>query len=543
MSKKYICLIASAALILSISACSGSIRLDLPTATPPIGEETPAGVSEPADPQIYNSSDILFGSLATLQMAYTQIYDRVLPSVVTINVARTVSQPEFQRPNLPFNQDEPEQKFQERVAGSGFIWDTDGHIITNNHVIESADVIRVLFSNGTSVLAELVGADAASDLAVLKVQVPASMLKPIEVMDSTKVKVGQIAIAIGNPFQLSGSMTAGIISGIGRSLAIDSSNADGLYYSIPDIIQTDAAINPGNSGGPLVDIEGRLIGVTTAIESPVRANSGIGYVVPSIIVQKVIPILISEGYYQQPWIGISGTDMVPELAVLMDLDAGQQGALVIEITAGSPADDAGLIGSSVQAEVDGREVRVGGDVITGVDGQSINDFEGLVAFLARYAMVGQTINLDVLRDGAELEIQLTLAARPGTEPPPEKNQPEEINNNAWLGIQSVDMSKEAAEAMGLDPEVAGALVQQVSADSPANDAGIRGGFTPIRVNGEQILIGGDVIIAIDGEEVVGVQSLAQALGQFEPGDEVSLRVLRDGEAIDIPVTLGKRSSN
>ena len=535
MKRRYVIPAVSIFLILSLAACSSSLQVDLPTPTP----ETVVEDAQEEIPQPTNSGEILFGSLASLQSAYVQVYQRVLPSVVSITVARTVSTSQLEFPLDPENQS---PDFQQRGAGSGFIWDTVGHIVTNNHVIEGAEIIRVTFSDGTSVLAELIGADASSDLAVLKVNLPVSQLKPMEIMDSTQVNVGQIAIAIGNPFQLSGTMTTGIISGTGRSLALDSAGPGGLYYSIPDIIQTDAAINPGNSGGPLVDIEGRLIGVTTAIESPVRANAGVGYVIPSIIVSKVVPILISEGDYQQPWIGISGRDLTPESAELMDLPREQQGALVIEVTPNSPAANAGLVGSSTEVEIDRQEVLVGGDIIIGVDDQAINDFEDLVAYLARYALVGQTLTIDIIRSGETIEVPLTLAARPGAETP-QTGQPGELSGNAWLGIQSITVTPEIAEAMDLPANTVGALIQQVSAGSPADEAGLRGSFMPLEINGEQVLIGGDIIIAVDEAAVDGIQSLSQALGQYEPGEDATLFILRDGETIEITVTLAERPSS
>lgn len=523
MIRKKILPILSILLAIALSACSSGVRVTLPSPT----AQAPGNSLQESPSQPTRSSEVFFGSLASLQTAYEQIYERVLPSVVAINVSRTVSQPDFQQ----------------RGAGSGFIWDTDGHVITNNHVIEGAEIIRVEFYDGTSVLADVIGADAASDLAVLKVDPPSSGLKPIEVMDSTQVRVGQVAIAIGNPFQLSGTMTTGIISGTGRSLPVDSAAASGLYYSIPDIIQTDAAINPGNSGGPLVDIEGRLIGITTAIESPVRANAGIGYVVPSVIVSKVVPILIKEGDYQQPWIGISGTDMVPSLAELMDLEPSQQGALVIEVTAGSPADEAGLVGSSISGEVDGQEVQVGGDVIVSVDGLTINDFEDLVAFLARYALVGQTIELQVLRAGKTIEAPLTLAARPGSERSPQPDVPEGIASQAWLGVQAIDLIPEIAEAMGVDADTSGALIQKVTAKSPADEAGLRGSYKEFELGGEAFLIGGDIITRVDNLEVNGARRLSQLISQYDPEDEVSLSILRDGKTLELMVVLGQRPGN
>lgn len=535
MEKRIVVLVTSVLLILSLAACSTNLQVDLPTPTPKTVVEEP----QEEIPQQPNSGEILFGSLASLESAYVQVYQRVLPSVVSIAVARTVSTPQLE---FPLDPEDEGPDFQQRGAGSGFVWDTEGHIITNNHVIRGAEIIRVTFSDGTSLLADLVGADASSDLAVLKINLPASQLKPMEIADSTKVNVGQIAIAIGNPFQLSGTMTTGIISGTGRSLAVDSFSTSGLYYSIPDIIQTDAAINPGNSGGPLVDIEGRLIGVTTAIESPVRANAGVGYVIPSIIVSKVVPILIAEGDYQQPWIGISGRDLTPESAELMDLPRDQQGALVIEVTPGSPAAKAGLLGSSIEVEIDRQQVLVGGDVIVGVDQQAINDFEDLVAFLARYTLVGQTLTLEVIREGEAIEVPLTLAARPGEESPQSEQLPGELGGDAWLGIQAIDVTPEIAEAMDLAADTVGALVQQVSAGSPADDAGIRGSYMPIEVNGEQILIGGDIIVTVGDSEVDSVLSLSQVLSQYEPGEDATLFIMRDGETIEIIVTLAERPS-
>ena len=526
-------------LIGAMTACSGSLQLDIPTATP--APEKPGHTEDLPESQDGEGDSLAnLNSLESLQQAYEQIYEEVLPSVVSISVIKTVTENIPINPDFPFDFGNGEQQppeFQQQGAGSGFIWDLDGHIITNNHVVEGADVIRIQFADGTSVLGELIGSDAASDLAVVEVDVPASQLKPIEVADSTAVEVGQIVIAIGNPFQLEGSMTTGVISGKGRSLALEQ-NVDGTSFAIPDVIQTDAAINPGNSGGVLVDINGRLIGVTTAIESPVRANTGIGYAVPSIIIKKIVPYLIADGSYQQPWIGISGTTLTPEFIDLMDLETSQRGALVIEVTPDSPADEAGLIGSAKTAEVYGQEVLMGGDVIIAADDKTINDFEDLVAFLARYTNVGQTIVLTVLREGEKFEVPLTLAARPGKELP-EEPQSREITS-AWLGILGPDMSADIAEAMDMDPDTSGVLVQQVTADSPADEAGIQGSFKPVTINGLEILVGGDVITAVNGKNISSMQELAAEIGNFAPGDEITLTILRNGSESEISVTLGER---
>jgi len=551
MKKRILISGLSILLALSIAACSGSIQLEVPPAeavpeeeslkieSPGESEQKPlesTGSAEPAD----------INSLVSLQSAYISIYEDVLPSVVSISVTKTVTGTGFEVPEIPFDydfntpQDDEPYEYQESAAGSGFVWDTDGHIVTNNHVVESGEVIRVYFADGRSLLAELVGADANSDLAVLKIDQPADALVPISVSDSTKVKVGQISVAIGNPFQLESSMTTGIISGIGRSLPLASTDGSGFYYSIPDVIQTDAAINPGNSGGVLVDINGGLIGVTTAIESPVRANAGVGYVIPSVIVEKIVPFLIRDGKFEQPWIGISGRDMIPEFAELMDLDPKQTGALVIDVTADSPAEKSGLLGSSIEETVDGFDVRVGGDVIIAADGIPLNDFEDLVAFLARHTVVDQMITLTTIRDGEEINLDLTLAARPVQQIIEEITEPEEISGSAWLGISGRDLTSDIAEAMELPGETSGALIEKITAGSPADEAGLRGSYKPITINGKEVLIGGDIITAVDEIDVGGIQDLSDITGSSNPGTTLSLSVLREGKEITINVTLGER---
>ena len=537
-------------LIFSMAACSGEIQLGFPTADVEPGEsapliEAPAINAEQAPASGSAATGSLdAGSLETLQNAYIHIYEKVLPSVVSISASKTITSSSLQLPGVPngFNvpQDDEPFEYQEFAVGSGFVWDSAGHIVTNNHVIQGADVIRVIFADGRSELADLIGANSDGDLAVLKVDLPVSELTPIAVSDSTKVKVGQIAVAIGNPFQLASSMTTGIVSGVGRSLPISSTDGSGQYYSIPDVIQTDTAINPGNSGGVLVDIYGGLIGITTAIESPVRANSGVGYVIPSVIVSKIVPILIEDGEYQQPWIGITGRDMIPEIAKLMNLDPRQGGALVININAGSPAEKAGLLGSSMEGTVDGVGIFVGGDVITSADGIPVNDFEDLVAFLARYSIVGQTISLNVIRNGEEVTVDVTLAARPEAQTIEAAPKPEEVSNGAWLGILGQDMTSAISEAMELPTTTSGALIEKITAGSPADEAGLHGSYKPTMIDGVEVLIGGDVITAVDDAEIGSMSELVSIINRADPGTEVSLSILRDGKEQTIIMTLGEK---
>jgi serine protease Do len=351
--------------------------------------------------------------LDVLQNTLAQIYAQVNPSVVNIQVVAQSSAQSSRMPSFPGTPSMPEETPEEEGLASGFVWDTDGHIVTNNHVVEDATEITVIFYNGTTVPAKVVGTDLNSDLAVIKVDVPADELHPVEVADSTAIKVGQLAVAIGNPYGLEGTMTVGFISALGRSLAVDAYSTTGSY-TIPDIIQTDAPINPGNSGGVLVDDEGWLIGVPTAIESTTGANSGIGFAVPSAIIQKVVPALIDEGAVEYSWLGIRGTTLTAELAEAMGLDHDQRGALVIEVTGGSPADKAGLRGGDAQVDLDSEQAEVGGDVIVAIDDQPVSEFDDLVSYLVGSTSVGDEVTLTILRDGEEQMVDVILAARPET---------------------------------------------------------------------------------------------------------------------------------
>jgi 2-alkenal reductase len=351
--------------------------------------------------------------LGATQNLFESIYTQVNPSVVNVHVVESAPQnSSFQGvPGNPFgfSQQQPTQQ----ALGSGFVWDKQGDIVTNNHVVAGASQIEVAFSDGTSVPATVVGTDPNSDLAVIKVKVNASLLKPVTLADSSTVKVGEIDIAIGNPYGLAGTMTQGIVSAMGRSLPVKSqSGAPGPTYSIPDIIQTDAAINPGNSGGVLLDSNGHVIGVTAAIQSPVDANAGIGFAIPSNIVKTVVTSLVQTGQYQHPWIGISGTSLTYDLAQAMNLDPQQKGALIVDVASNGPAAKAGLRGSSQQATINGQQVPVGGDVITAINGKAVKSFEDLASILFNSTQAGQSITLTILRNGQTKSVSLTLGVLP-----------------------------------------------------------------------------------------------------------------------------------
>jgi S1-C subfamily serine protease len=438
--------------------------------------------------------------------------------------------------------------------GSGFVWDEEGHIVTNNHVVANASEIEVTFADGVAVPAELVGADPDSDLAVIVVDPKGLDLQPVAVADSTGAKVGQFVVAIGNPFGLEGSMTFGIVSALGRTLPANG-GIEGMFgggsYTIPDIIQTDAPVNPGNSGGVLLDLEGQLIGVPTAIESSSGASAGIGFAVPSTIVAKVVPELIKDGKFEHPYIGISGGTLSPDLAEAMDLPATQRGALVATVAEGGPAADAGLRPSEETAQIDGREVQVGGDIIIGIDGQPVRRFDDLVTYLARAGVVGKTVELRILRDGEEQRVELTLGQRPSpeervavTETQLEEGQaPAPASGGTWLGINGVTLTRDLNRLLDLASRERGVLVVTVAPNSPADDAGLRGGDTSETLNDQEIMVGGDVILALDGEDITSIEQLAETIQAKEAGDEIELTVLRDGEEQTLTVTLAERPAS
>jgi 2-alkenal reductase len=351
--------------------------------------------------------------LAAYESALENVYETVSPQVVNIQVTMPASSMDFE--NIPGFNDIPQDQVPQfnSALGSGFIWDTKGNIVTNNHVVDSATEIEVTFSDGTTVPATLVGADPYSDLAVIKVDASTDLLKPVTMGDSTKVKVGEIAIAIGNPYGLEGTMTVGNVSAIGRNLpAKQVIQSSGASYSIPLVIQTDASVNPGNSGGVLVNDQGQVIGVPSAIESATGSSAGIGFAIPAEIVMKVVPALISNSKYEHPYLGISGNSMTPDIAEAMDLPADTRGALVQTVSADGPSDKAGLQPSTKTVTIKGIEGTVGGDVITAIDEQPVKDMSDIIAYLAVHTQVGQTVTLTILRNGETQTVDVTLGSRP-----------------------------------------------------------------------------------------------------------------------------------
>ncbi len=544
-------------LFLLVSALTGCNSLASPLQTLLTGNSAAALPDMAASGPTAESNQLVgrsTNSLTAIEAALESIYDEVNPAVVNIQVTQKQEMSPLPMPDFPgfrfffgpqFPQEKPQepQEFYQHGLGSGFVWDKQGHIVTNNHVVAEADKIQVTFADGLSVPAEVVGADPDSDLAVLKVDVSSDHLHPVTLADSNQVKVGQLVAAIGNPFGLEGTMTVGIISALDRSIPATTADALGLAegptFTIPEIIQTDAPINPGNSGGVLVNDQGQVIGVTAAIESPVRASAGIGFAIPSAIVQKVVPALIKDGHYEHPWLGLSGMSLTPELAEAMNLKPDQYGALVIEVTPDSPADKASLHGSDRQVKIDDLQARIGGDVIIAIDKQPVQEFDDLVSYLVRSTKVNQEVTLTILREGKEQQVKVKLATRPKAEEKQRENT-EDVAGQAWLGIEGVTLTPEIAQAMSLPTDQEGVLIEQVELDSPADQAGLHGSYKPTIISGHRLPVGGDVITAIDGQPVSRMEELQTFIQNASPGQDVVLTLLRDGKQVKVTLILSER---
>ena len=290
-------------------------------------------------------------------------------------------------------------------TGSGFLIDDQGHIVTNNHVVAGAQSLLVVYHDGHEAVATLVGTDDDSDIAVIKVEDIPQGVHPLRVGDSDKVQAGEWVIAIGSPFGLGSTMTLGIVSAKGRTIP-----SGVTPFSIPEAIQTDAAINPGNSGGPLLNLDGEVIGVNAQIASEVRANAGVGFAIPANVVRRVAPVLIAEGIYEWPWLGVSGGSVGLAVQQANRLPT-QQGAYIDSVISGGPADQAGLVGSQGTRTVDGHPLPVGGDIVLAIDGVRVDDFNKLLTEIASH-QPGDRVRLTVLRSGREGTVTVELAGRP-----------------------------------------------------------------------------------------------------------------------------------
>jgi S1-C subfamily serine protease len=388
----------SVLLIVAVLAagCREFTVFETPTPSRPVALANVPAAMPTALPQPIVTPDKLVIQADAVDQLLSNIYERANPGVVNIDVSAGATLTEY-------------------GSGSGFVIDQNGHIVTNNHVVDGADEIDVTFWDGTVATAKLVGADPYSDLALLKVDTGSVKLVPLTLGDSDQVKVGQRVIAIGNPFGLVGTMTVGIVSGKGRTLPADVATSGTNTFSNPDIIQTDAAINPGNSGGPLLNSAGEVIGVNSAIrtDGTNRANSGVGFAVSSNTVKRVVQQLQDNGRVAYPYLGVSVDNhyTTGQLAAVLKLPVSK-GVLVASVIDGGPAQRAGIRGGDQPVTVRGIPVRSGGDIITAIDGDPINSFDEMIAYLAAKKQVGQTVTVTIVRGGETLQVPVTLDDRP-----------------------------------------------------------------------------------------------------------------------------------
>jgi serine protease Do len=388
-------ILSIASVVFLVTMACGTLSINLPSDAPAEIQSSPAQISPsglqpviasaqpslPKEPLITtNEEEIL-----------VDLYKRVNPSVVSIIIYNP-----------------QESRISPASQGSGFLFDDNGDIVTNSHVVHGADEVDIVFSDGSTQTGKILGEDLHSDLAVVRVdQVPADA-KPIPAGDMNTVAVGQTVVAIGNPFGLGGTLTRGIISALGRTIPALTS------FSIPQAIQTDAPINPGNSGGPLLNLKGEFIGVNAQIEtgsSTNRSNSGVGFAIPVSIVTRVVPSLIQNGKFQWGWLGVTGHSLTPAMVKAMDLPVGQ-GAYISQVISGGPAEQADLRGSTKEVTEGNHLVEIGGDVITAIDGVQVSSFDDILIYIALNTTPGQQVNLTIIRNRKTQDVQLTLQPRP-----------------------------------------------------------------------------------------------------------------------------------
>ncbi len=361
---------------------------------------TKAPAADPVNRQQTDSAPDMSQVAAAHDAIMSDLYQQTVPSVVGLRVTQPITVGMNVPPGMP-------DDLFSRASGSGFIWDDEGHVVTNRHVVESAERIVIVFSDGTQAEAQIVGMDSDSDLAVLKLTDDSMRPPAIKLGDSDTLQPGQMAIAIGDPFSRGFSMTSGIVSALGRTINPAQSN-----FSIPRVIQHDAATNPGNSGGPLLNRNGELIGINAQIISQTGAFSGVGLAIPVNLAKLVVPALIAEGKYEYPYIGIRGTSMTPDIAEAMQLPSDTRGALVLAVGSDSAAERGGLRASNRLTVINGAEFPIGGDIITNIDGAEIRSMDDLLAYVVEHTRPGDKSSFTVLRDGFETSLDITMGARP-----------------------------------------------------------------------------------------------------------------------------------
>lgn len=455
---------------------------------------------------------------APMPESFSGLVEQVSPAVVTITAEKHVEQAAEQ---LPFGgrggQGSPFEEFFRRFGtphgpqggpaprggkavglGSGFIIDgDDGYVVTNNHVIDGAENIRIALSDGTSLDAELIGTDPKTDIALLQVESDED-LPEVRFGDSDALKVGDWVMAVGNPFGLGGTVTAGIVSARGRAIGND---------PLDDFIQTDAAINKGNSGGPMFDTDGSVMGVNTAIYSPNGGSVGIGFAVPANVAKPVIEQLKENGSVSRGWLGVNIQPVTPEIAEAMGLDT-ESGALISNVSADTPAAGAGL---------------KAGDVITGVDEQPVEELRDLPRMIAGHKP-GETVTLSVLRNGDSESVTVELGKLPTQQQVAEAAPEQDIEGKGELGLALAPLTDEVRQRLGLAEDLEGAVVARVDPTGPAAEKGLRQG---------------DVITRVNGDDVTSPKAVVDAVSQAKDGDRKSVLLLiqRDDTSLFVPVPL------
>jgi serine protease Do len=437
--------------------------------------------------------------------------------------------------------------------GSGFVYDKLGHIVTNFHVVDGSknNKVYITFLDGVSYEGDVIGTDPYSDLAVVKLSEVdnnvSSKLVPLELGNSSTIRIGQKVVAVGNPFGLSGSLSEGIISGLGRLMPVgdDGGSPQNPFdktqimrptpsFSIPDIIQTDAAINPGNSGGPLIDMNASVIGINTAIFSNTGVYSGIGFAIPSNFLTKIVPHLIKNGEYDHPYIGINGFDITPEIAKLLKVPEAV-GFLVINVTDNSPAKLAGILGGNKSTLVNGLPVELGGDIVTEIDNKTVRKVDDILSYLENYKKIGDNVTLTVLRgpDLVKQVVTIPLTARPALE----------ANlNHPSLGVIGLDITPEIAKLMNISRDN-GFLITSIIGNSSASKANLRGSYLVTEVNGTVLESGGDIIVKMDDIDVKNQMDIKNYLKSKNIGDSIVITLLRDEHYLTKSLVLEPISEN
>lgn len=370
---------------------------NLPQATVQVPSSTPDTQVQPSSVGL-NDSAVTFSQDSVL----TSLFKKTEDSVVQItSKVSTVD-------NTVIINGQPLSGQSTRL-GSGFIYDKEGYIVTNNHVVEGSSTVNVTFIDGNTYTAKVVGVDPDNDIAVIQIvdNFSDEALIPLTLGNSSEMLPGQQVIAIGNPFGLSDTMTTGIVSAVGRLMPNEN-----VGYSIPDVIQVDAAINPGNSGGPLLNMQGEVVGMNTAIKTNTGDFSGIGFAIPSNTIERIVPVLIKNGTYQHPYLGISGRTMDPDISLANGLPRNFKGVMVEKVIAGGPANKAGMIA----ATLDNNNIPHGGDIITAIDGHPMKTIDDVISYLDDEKSVGDKVVLTVIRQGKSLDLTATLGARPAQVP-------------------------------------------------------------------------------------------------------------------------------